>query len=237
MIEFSLWLNPGSSCTSPNYHYLKFRTSDDIVAFEFRFNLKNGDVEYSDGLGWSGNVINLDVYEWYRYEIGFDVSIGKFFLRLTDEDLSIQIAFIEHINYKNTVSIEEIYFGTNVGDYSGNSRWDDFRIEDNQEPLTFPNNFMDIIIPTIITIIGLCVFGVLLLSVIYIKKKQKTTILKPLVPPSRTDPWKTGAKIQEVQENIVTKIDLNFNFCPGCGYKLIPTMKFCPKCRFDLREA
>ena len=94
-IEFSLWLNPGSSCNSPHYHYLKFRTFSDITAFEFRFNLENGNVEYTDGSSYSSNILNLDTAKWYDYEITIDVSLGLYDLRCSEE--GTQIEYIEDI--------------------------------------------------------------------------------------------------------------------------------------------
>ncbi|MFX0075380.1 MAG: hypothetical protein ACFE96_08060 [Candidatus Hermodarchaeota archaeon] len=129
-IEFSLYLNPGSSCTNPHYHYLKFRALNNDIAFEFRFNLKNGAVEYTDGSSYSSNVLNLQEKMWYRYEISLDASVGNYDLTCTEEVSQNQVEFIENIKFKNFVAIEEMYIGTNVGDYSGNSRWDDFWFEE-----------------------------------------------------------------------------------------------------------
>ncbi|MFX0074826.1 MAG: hypothetical protein ACFE96_05255 [Candidatus Hermodarchaeota archaeon] len=172
-IEFSLYLNPGSSCTSPNYHYLEFRTFDTEVAFEFRFNLKNGAVQYTDGSSWS-NELNLQIYMWYRYEIKLNMSLGTYSITCTEEVSQIQREFIEDIDYNNLVPIEEMFIGTDVSNYHGNSRWDDLKFEvisgDNTfSPYLSSYSLLILLSVVFINLIG----GVVLLSIVLIYRKNK----------------------------------------------------------------
>lgn len=124
-IQFVLWLTKGSRCTSPHYHYLKFRNSANTIAFEFRFDLKTAQTWVKGGSEWQ-LIATLTNNDWYQYSISFSKSEGTFSVDIEHESTGNPMATISDVSYQNIVSIEEVYIGTNVADYHGNSRWDNF---------------------------------------------------------------------------------------------------------------
>ncbi|MFX1391573.1 MAG: hypothetical protein ACFE9Z_16025 [Promethearchaeota archaeon] len=124
-IKFSLWLNGGGSCTNPHYHYIKFRDNSDTVAFQLRFDLYTNNAYYYSGSTWS-LIATLTKAEWYRYNIDFNINSHTFNIEIKKETTGEIAGKLFDRPYENNVPIEEVYIGTTVNHYSGNSRWDDF---------------------------------------------------------------------------------------------------------------
>ncbi|MFX1477393.1 MAG: PKD domain-containing protein, partial [Promethearchaeota archaeon] len=124
-IEFWLWMNDGSGGSANRRQYLQFRKSDNTIAFQARLRLMTAKLEYYNGSSWI-EFADCDDEEWYHHSITFDCGTDNFTWIVSNSDGS-QLAKIENIDFENGMTtLDEIYIGTTVSDYRGNSQWDAF---------------------------------------------------------------------------------------------------------------
>jgi len=127
-IEFHLRSAIHGSGSAMQRHYLHFRSSDDTIAFRIVSYLHDGKFLYYDGSSWQ-EIASLTDREWYYHSISFDCDAGvngQFSWLIRDKQGN-EVARLDNIEFENDLnSLDEMYFGTNLNDYGGDTFWDAF---------------------------------------------------------------------------------------------------------------
>ena len=127
-IEFFLASNQPTSGSAIKRHYIQFRALDNTIAFQMMIQLHDSTLRYYDGSSWQ-DIITTTSDVWYHHSINFNCEAGTNgqFSWIVSSEQGSELARIEDIEFENDLdTIEEIYLGTVISDYSGTSRWDAF---------------------------------------------------------------------------------------------------------------
>ncbi len=127
-IEFYLWSAYNGGGSTLQRHYLQLRASDNTIAFRITIQLHDGKIVYYDGSNWQ-EIATIILGDWYHHSISFDCNEGLKgqFTWVITNDLGTEVGRVENIEFENDLStLDEMYFGTNLNDYGGDTFWDAF---------------------------------------------------------------------------------------------------------------
>ena len=127
-IEFYLWSNNPSSGSSTKRHYIQFRALNNTIAFQMMIQLHDNRLRYYNGASWQ-DLYTVIPEVWYHHFINFncEAGINGQFTWIISSETGSELARVENIEFENDLNtIDEIYLGTVVSDYSGTTRWDAF---------------------------------------------------------------------------------------------------------------
>ena len=118
-------MDDGTGGSANRRQYIQFRKTDNTVAFQAKLRLMTAKLEYYNGTSWV-EFADCDDSTWYHHSITFDCDSDDY-TWIVSYSNGTELAKIEDIDFENGMTtLDEIYIGTTVSDYRGNSRWDGF---------------------------------------------------------------------------------------------------------------